>query len=336
MQKTMQTWVSHTAGGPETLVLETHTVPVPADGELLIKVQAVGVNFPDSLLIRDLYQVKPPRPLVPGSELCGVVQALGPGVTEFQCGDVVIGRCGWGALSEYAVLAQQRCIRMPASLPAAEASAFLFTYATAYHALVDSGKLQAGQTLLVLGAAGGVGSAAVQVGSALGATVLAAASSQIKLEFAQSLGASHGLVYDPALEVGEGQKALAAELKMLAPQGVDVVLDPVGGAYSEPALRTLSRGGRHLVVGFTAGIPRVPLNLTLLRRSQIIGVDWRLFVQEQPEANARNLEALLDLWQRGLIHPQVTERYHFEEAPNAIGRLEARDALGKIVIEMPA
>lgn len=333
MQDQMRTWVSHTAGGPETLVLEKRSIPSPREGELLIKVQAVGVNYPDSLLIRDLYQVKPKRPLIPGSELCGVVQEVGPGVDQFQCGDVVIGRCGWGALSEFVALEHQRCVRIPATLPRAEAAAFLFTYATAYHALVDAGQLQSGQTLLVLGAAGGVGSAAIEIGRALGATVLATASSQIKLNFCLSVGAERGIVYDSDLQPGEGQKALSAELKSLAPSGVDVVLDPVGGAYSEPALRSLARGGRHLVVGFTAGIPRVPLNLTLLRQSQIIGVDWRMFVQELPEANARNVDTLLGMWQKGLIRPQVTERYAFEEAQKAIGRLEARDALGKIVIE---
>lgn len=332
----MKVWVSRDPGGPETLVLEEWDTPVPKAGELLVRVRAVGVNFPDSLLIRDLYQVKPPRPLVPGSEFCGVVEGLGDGVSTFQPGDVVIGRCGWGAMAEYITLAQDRCTRIPGALPHAEAAAFQFAYATAYHALHDAGQLQRGQTLLVLGAAGGVGAAAVEVGRALGARVVAAASSESKLAFARSRGADAGVVYDANLAAGDGQKAFAAQLKETLPNGVDVVFDPVGGAYTEPALRSLARQGRHLVVGFTAGIPRVPLNLTLLKRSQIVGVDWRMFIQEEPETNARNLQELLRMWQQGLLAPQVTERYALADAPTAIARLESRGALGKIVVSMDA
>ena len=330
----MKVWVSREPGGPETLVLEQWSVPAPAAGELLIRVQAVGVNFPDALLIRDLYQVKPPRPLVPGSEFCGVVEGAGEGVTDVASGDIVIGRCGWGAMSERMVLSQDRCVKIPPGLPRAEAAAFQFAYATAYHALHDAGKLRAGETLLVLGAAGGVGAAAVEVGRAMGANVVVAASSAEKVEFAKSRGASAGLVYDRDLQVGDGQKAFAGELKKLLPAGADVVFDPVGGAYTEPAVRNLAREGRHLVVGFTAGIPRVPLNLTLLKRSHIIGVDWRMFIQEDPAGNKRNVEALLKMWQDGLLHPQVTERYPLSAAPDAIARLESRAALGKIVVTL--
>jgi NADPH2:quinone reductase len=330
----MKSWVSHTAGGPDMLVLQERPVPTPAEGELLVRVHAVGVNFPDSLLIRDLYQVKPPRPLVPGSEFCGVVEDRGAGVAGFERGDVVIGRCGWGAMSEYIALPQGRCVRIPSDLPRHEAAAFMFAYATAYHALHDAGGLQPGETLLVLGAAGGVGAAAVDVGRALGAKVLAAASSDQKLAFATAQGAGGGVVYDADLQPGDGQKAFAAQLKALAPAGVHMVFDPVGGAYTEPALRSLARGGRHLVVGFTAGIPRVPLNLTLLKSSRIVGVDWRSFVQEEPHANARNVQALLRMWQERLINPQVTEVFPFAAAPGAIARLESRAALGKIVVSL--
>lgn len=328
----MKAWVGEHAGGPETLQLLERPVPVPAAGEVLVRVQAVGVNYPDGLLLRDLYQVKPPRPLVPGSELCGVIEDVGGAVTQFQRGDVVIGRCGWGAMAEYVTLPQERCVRIPASLPRAEAACFLFAYATAYHALHDAGRLQAGQTLLVLGAAGGTGSAAVDIGRALGAHVVAAASTPEKLAFAMAHGAGQGLVYDARLEVGDGQKALAVELKSLLPQGADVVFDPVGGAYTEPALRSLARRGRHLVVGFTAGIPRVRLNLPLLKRACIVGVDWRMFIQEEPAAHARNVAALLTLWEQGRIAPQVTERHAFTEAPLAIARLESRQALGKVAV----
>jgi NADPH2:quinone reductase len=186
--------------------------------------------------------------------------------------------------------------------------------------------------LLVLGAAGGVGTAAVELGHAMGAKVLACASSQAKVDHALARGAAGGFVYAADLSAGDAQKALAAQLKTLAPGGVDVVIDPVGGAYAEPALRSLRRGGRHLVIGFTAGIPRVPLNLTLLKSTRIIGVDWRTFANEEPEHNARNVAALLDLWKAGKIAPKVTEVYPFDQAPAAIARLESRQAIGKIVV----
>ena len=328
----MKAWRSHQAGGPESLVLEDVPVPEPTGDEILVKVQGVGINFPDGLFLRDLYQVKPPRPLVPGSEFSGVVAKTGPAATDFAVGDPVIGRCGWGAMAQYLALSQGKCVRLPESLPRVEAAAFTFVYATAYHALHDQAALQPGETLLVLGAAGGVGTAAVELGHAMGAKVLACASSQAKVDHALARGAAGGFVYAADLSAGDAQKALAAQLKTLAPGGVDVVIDPVGGAYAEPALRSLRRGGRHLVIGFTAGIPRVPLNLTLLKSIRIIGVDWRTFVNEEPEHNARNVAALLDLWKAGRIAPKVTEVYPFDQAPAAIARLESRQAIGKIVV----
>ncbi|MCK9490399.1 MAG: NADPH:quinone oxidoreductase family protein [Xanthomonadales bacterium] len=326
--------MSHAAGGPEMLVLEERPEPEAGEGELLVRVQAVGVNFPDGLLIRDRYQVKPPRPFAPGGEFCGVVERVGAGVSGFRAGDVVLGRCGWGAMAERIALSQERCVRIPAGFPPDEAAAFLFAYATAYHALHDEARIQPGETLLVLGAAGGVGSAAVDLGRAAGARVLAGASSEAKLAFARSCGAADGLVYDADLPPGEAQQALARRLKALAPGGVDVVFDPVGGAYAEPALRSLGRGGRHLVVGFTAGIPRMPLNLALLKRCRIIGVDWRAFVNEEPEANARNVDALLSLWAQRRVRPQVTEVFDMASAPEAIRRMESRSVMGKLVVSL--
>lgn len=330
----MKAWMSHAAGGPQTLVLEELPEPEAADGELLVRVQAVGINFPDGLLIRDRYQVKPPRPFAPGGEFCGIVERVGAGVSRFQPGDVVLGRCGWGAMAERVALSQERCVRIPPDFPPDEAAAFLFAYATVYHALHDAARIQPGETLLVLGAAGGVGSAAVDLGRAAGARVLACASSEAKLAFARSCGAADGLVYDADLQPGEAQKALAQQLKALAPGGVDVVFDPVGGAYAEPALRSLGRGGRHLVVGFTAGIPRMPLNLTLLKSCRIIGVDWRSFVNEEPEANARNVDALLSLWAQRRIQPQITEVFDLASAPEAIRRMESREVMGKLVVSL--
>lgn len=330
----MKAWRSHRPGGPETLVLEEIDVPRPVDDEVLVRIRAVGINFPDALFIRDLYQVKPPRPLIPGSEFCGVVAARGPRADALNVGDAVIGRCGWGALAEHLALPQARCVRVRDDLPRAEAAAFQFAYATAYHALHDQAMLRPGETLLVLGAAGGVGTAAVEIGRALGATVYACASSQAKVDHALARGAHGGLVYDAAPTPGAAQKALAAQLKALVPAGADVVFDPVGGDYTEPALRSLARGGRHLVVGFTAGIPRVPLNLALLKSARIVGIDWRTFVADQPEANARNVAALLALWDQGRIAPQVSEVFPFSAAPDAIARLESRQAIGKIVVDV--
>lgn len=330
----MKAWMSHAAGGPEMLVLEERPEPEAGEGELLVRVQAVGVNFPDGLLIRDRYQVKPPRPFAPGGEFCGVVERVGAGVSGFRAGDVVLGRCGWGAMAERIALSQERCVRIPAGFPPDEAAAFLFAYATAYHALHDEARIQPGETLLVLGAAGGVGSAAVDLGRAAGARVLAGASSEAKLAFARSCGAADGLVYDADLPPGEAQQALARRLKALAPGGVDVVFDPVGGAYAEPALRSLGRGGRHLVVGFTAGIPCMPLNLALLKRCRIIGVDWRAFVNEEPEANARNVDALLSLWAQRRVRPQVTEVFDMASVPEAIRRMESRSVMGKLVVSL--
>lgn len=332
----MKTWISEVAGGPETLVLADRPVPLIGDKQLLIRTTAVGVNFPDSLLIRDHYQVKPPRPFTPGSEFCGVVEQVAGPDSSFELGDVVIGRCGWGAMAELIAISEDRCRKIEDWVPHVEAAGFLFAYATAYHALSNAGRLAADETLLVLGAAGGVGSAAVDVGRAVGARVIVAASSKSKLDYAIARGASDGLVYDSSLAEGEGQKELAARLKELARQGVDVVFDPVGGAYTEPAMRSLRRGGRHLVVGFTAGIPRIPLNLVLLKSSHIVGVDWRSLVMDEPLSNARNVEVLLSLWKRGLIAPKVTERFPFSQAPSAIARLESRDAIGKLVVDFYA
>lgn len=329
----MKAWMSHAPGGPETLVLQELPDPVPGNGEVVVKIDAVGINYPDGLLIRDLYQVKPERPFIPGSEFCGVVENTGPEVLNLRVGDLVIGRCGWGAMADRIAVAEQRCVRVPPETPRAQAAAFMFAYATAYHALSDAGQLRAGQTVLVLGAAGGVGSAAVEVARALGARVVAAVSSESKLAFALAHGAAAGLVYDTRIEGRDAQQALARRIKeVVGGDGCDVVFDPVGGGYTEPALRSLRRGGRHLVVGFTAGIPSVPLNLALLMSRHIIGVDWRSFVHEDPQLNDRNVQSLLAMWREGLLQPEVTETYRLADAPAAIARLDARSAIGKIVV----
>lgn len=331
----MKALLSHQAGGPETLQLEEVPEPVAGAGELLIRVEAVGVNYPDGLFIRDLYQVRPERPFAPGGELCGVVEAVGGNATGFEVGDRVIGRCGWGAMAEKIVLAPERCVRIPLQTPAVEAAAFMFAYATAYHALRDAGRLRAGERVLVLGAAGGVGSAGVELARALGAEVKVAVSSEEKLRFALARGAQGGMVYPREVSGAEAERALALQFKELGGgEGFDVVFDPVGGAYSEAAIRALRRHGRHLVIGFTAGIPRVPLNLLLLKSCQVIGVDWRTFLQHERASSERNVASLLAMWREGLIAPRVSEAYPLDEAWRAIACLDDRKAMGKLVVRL--
>lgn len=329
----MKALVSRTVGGPETLVIEELPDPRPGNGELLASVHAIGVNFPDGLFIRDQYQVRIPRPFSPGAEFCGTVEAVGEGVTGFSPGDRIIGRCGWGAMAQRIALPAARCTQVPADAPVDEAAALQFTYATACHALHDVAAIRPGETLLVLGAAGGAGTAAVELGRAAGARVLAAVSSAGKLAFARQRGADDGIVYPLTLNGRDDEKALADQFKQLAgPSGVDVVFDPLGGAYSEAAIRALARHGRHLVIGFTAGIPRLPLNLVLLKTARIIGVDWRSFSQLEPAANDRNVQKLIRMWREGRIRPYVSERYPLERGADAIARLEGRGAVGKIVV----
>ncbi|WP_028933586.1 NADPH:quinone oxidoreductase family protein [Pseudonocardia spinosispora] len=333
----MKSWVSHEPGGPEALVLEDVPVPTPGQGDVLVRVRAVGINFPDSLLIRGQYQVSPPRPLTPGSEFCGDVEATRDHESGLKPGDRVIGVSGWGAMAEYVTMPARALTKAPDSLPYATGAAFLFTYATAYHALRDVADLQAEEKLVVLGAAGGVGRAAVELGRALGATVVAGVSSAEKLDFALAAGATSGIVYDAELGPGGPQRDFTGRLRALDPAGTgfDVVFDPVGGSYSEPAFRALGRGGRHLVVGFAAGIPRIPLNLVLLKGASIIGVDWRTFVEVEAASNRRNVGELLALWGSGSISPAVTHIIPFSDAPSALALLDARKAMGKIVVMLP-
>ncbi len=331
----MRAMLSFASGGPETLRLTELPEPAPGPGEVAVAVRACGINFPDSLIIADRYQARPPRPFAPGGELSGTVAALGEGVTGLAVGDRVLGAPGWGGLAERVVLPAAGCRPMPDAMPFDEAACFLFTYGTSYHALVDRGGLEAGQTLLVLGAAGGVGVAAVEIGRALGARVLAAVSSDEKLAFARDCGAHDGIVYPAGPLDRDGAKALAAEFKHLCgADGADVVYDAVGGAYAEPALRAIAWGGRHLVVGFPAGIPSVPLNLPLLKSCQIVGVFWGGFVRSDPEGSARNERALFDFYGRGALRPRISARFPLERAGDAIAALADRRAMGKVVVTM--
>jgi NADPH:quinone reductase len=331
----MKAMLSRRVGGPETLSLEEVPDPRPGAGEVLLAVKACGVNYPDVLIIEDRYQFKPPRPFAPGGEVAGVVEAVGSGVARLKPGDRVIGSTFAGGMAEKLVLGADQCTPMPASMPFDEASALILTYATTIYALRNRGKLRPGETLLVLGAAGGVGISAVELGKAFGARVIAAVSSAEKLAFAKAHGADEGLIYPP----GPFDKAGARELadlfkKACGETGADVIYDPVGGDYSEAALRAIAWDGRFLVVGFPAGIPKLPLNLTLLKSCQVVGVFWGAFTRRDPAGNAANIAELMQLYAKGAIKPVVSERYPLSRAGEAIARLAARKAMGKIVVTM--
>jgi NADPH2:quinone reductase len=331
----MKAILSRQPGGPETLTLATLPDPRPAAGEVLIGVRACGVNYPDLLIIEDRYQFKPPRPFAPGGEVAGVVETVGAGVTALSPGDRVIGSSIAGGMAEKLVLDASLCVPMPATVPFDEASALVLTYGTAIYALKDRAGLRRGETLLVTGAAGGAGLAAVEVGRAMGARVIAAASSAEKVAFAKARGAASGIVYPPGPFDRQGTRALADLFKEgCGAEGADVIFDPVGGDYSEAALRAIAWEGRFLVIGFPAGIAKLPLNLTLLKSCQVVGVFWGAFAQRSPEANAANIRELLSLYGAGAIKPVVSERYPLARAGEAIARLATRKAMGKIVVVM--
>jgi NADPH2:quinone reductase len=329
----MKALLSTAPGGPETLELTDLPDPTPIKGEAVIAVKAVGVNFPDTLIIEDKYQFKPQRPFAPGGEVSGVIEAVGEGVTSVKPGDRVIAFPGWGGMAEKIVVEAGKCVPIPAEMPFDDAAAFLMTYGTSWHALKDRARLKAGETLLVLGAAGGVGLAAVELGKAVGARVVAAASSQEKADLARAHGADETVVYPQGPFDRDGQKALADLLKgACGPNGADVIYDPVGGDYAEAALRAIGWEGRYLVVGFPAGIPKIPLNLTLLKNCQIVGVFWGAFAMREPKANAENTRELIEMYAAGTIRPEISERYPLARGGEAIARLAARQAKGKIVV----
>jgi NADPH:quinone reductase-like Zn-dependent oxidoreductase len=328
----MRALLSYTPGGPESLRLEELPDPAPGAGELLVRVRACAINYPDVLIIEDKYQLKPPRPFAPGSEIAGEVEAVGEGVEGWSVGDRLIAAVGFGGLVEKLVIPAKAAIPLPAERSFEEGSALLLTYATAIHALVDRGRLEAGQTLLVLGAAGGVGIAAVEIGKALGARVIAAVSSEEKAQAAREAGADEAVIYPSgALE----PRALSQLFKdAVAPDGADVILDPVGGDYAEAALRSIGWEGRFLVVGFPAGIPKLPLNLTLLKSCDVCGVFWGAFAARDPKRNAAHVEQLFRWWAEGKIEPRVSATDALERGGEAIAAMAARQAIGKLVVTL--
>ena len=331
----MKALLSIEPGPPETLQLQEIADPSPGPGELLVRIRAAAINFPDVLIIEDKYQLKPPRPFAPGGEIAGEIEAIGEGVEGWQKGDRVIAVTGYGGLAEKMVIPARAAFRLPAGRSFAEGSALLLTYATSIHALVDRGRLQAGQTLLVLGAAGGVGLAAVELGKAHGARVIAAVSSEEKAAAAREAGADEAIVYPLGPFDRDGQKALSQQFKdAVGPAGADVIFDPVGGDYAEPALRAIAWEGRYLVVGFPAGIPKLPLNLTLLKSCDVCGVFWGAFAARDPQANAAHVASLFMLWDEGKIAPRISATYALKDAGDAIAAMAARTVIGKLVVEL--
>ncbi|WP_294332717.1 NADPH:quinone oxidoreductase family protein [uncultured Sphingomonas sp.] len=331
----MKALLSKASGGPDTLSLEEVADPAVGKGQVLVGVRACAINYPDVLIIEDRYQFKPPRPFAPGGEIAGVIEAVGEGVTDWAPGDRVIAVPGHGGLVEKLVLSPAQLYRLPEGRSFEDGAALLLTYATTIHALLDRGKLKAGQTLLVLGAAGGVGLAAIELGKAYGATVVAAVSSEDKAEAARAAGADATLVYPRGPLDKEASKALAEAFKAaVGPKGADVIYDPVGGDYAEPALRAIGWEGRYLVVGFPAGIPKLPLNLTLLKSCDVCGVFWGAFAARDPQANRTHVDTLFRLWSDGKIAPRVTEVFPFAEGGAAIAKMAARAVIGKVVVRV--
>lgn len=331
----MKALLSVACGGPDTLQLTELPVPVPGKGELRVRVLACGINYPDVLIIEDKYQFQPSRPFAPGAEISGVVDAVGEGVSGWSVGDRLIALPSNGGLSEQLVIRADRAIRIAGSDDPNEGAALVFTYGTTLHALADRAALKAGETLLVLGAAGGVGLAAVEIGKAMGATVVAAVSSEEKAAAAAAAGADRTLVYDRGPFDKAGSKSLGQAFKDAAgPEGAHVIYDPVGGDYCEPALRSIAWEGRYLVVGFPAGIPKLPLNLPLLKSCDVRGVFWGGFMMREPERNRRHIEQLIGWWREGRIRPRIDRVYSLAEGGKAISRLASRSAVGKVVVRM--
>ena len=331
----MKALLSAAPGGPETLELSEIADPEPGPGQLLVRVKACAINYPDVLMIEDRYQFKPSRPFAPGGEIAGTVESVGEGAAGWSEGDRLIAMIGHGGLQEKVLVSAAQAVPLPAERGFEEGSALILTYATSIHALLDRGRLRSGETLLVLGAAGGVGLAAVELGKAYGARVIAAVSSDEKAEVARQAGADSAIVYPPGPFDRDGSKALAQAFKeAVGGNGADVVYDPVGGDYAEPALRSIAWKGRYLVVGFPAGIPKLPLNLILLKSCDVRGVFWGAFAARDPKANAAHIETLFRLWGEGRIAPRVSRTWPLEQGGEAIAHMAARKAVGKLVVTM--
>ena len=315
----------HELTGPSSLRIDELPQPVPAAGEVRIDVKAAGVNFPDVLITQGKYQFKPAPPFSPGNEVAGVISAVGAGVTDLEVGDRVAATMVFGGFAEQICTSVNTVARLPEKVSFEVGASVLVTYGTTMHALIDRARLESGETLLVLGAAGGVGTAAVEIGKCLGARVIAAASTSEKLDYCKAHGAD--------LVINYATEDLKERAKQLSGGGVDVTYDAVGGPLSEAALRAMTWCGRHLVIGFAAGeIPKIPLNLLLLKSCDLIGVFWGQFTQRDPAANRAHLEQVFAWIAEGKMHPHVDAVLPFTEAALALNKLSRREVKGKIVL----
>ena len=313
-------------GLPDTLVLEEVADPVAGPGQVVVDMKAAGANFPDVLIIQNKYQFKPPLPFAPGAELAGVISAVGDGVKHLKVGDRVIGSTGHGAFAEKVLVPAARVIPMPPGLGFDAAAAFTLTYGTSYHAVKDRAALQAGETMLVLGAAGGVGLSAIEIGKVLGARVIAAASSDEKLAVCREHGADDTINYATE-DLRERIKALTDG------KGPNVIYDPVGGQYTDPAFRSIAWRGRYLVIGFANGeIPKLPLNLTLLKGASVVGVFWGDYVAREPKHFAADLQEMFGWIQQGKLRPHISARYPLAQGAQALNDLMNRKVTGKVII----
>lgn len=322
----MKALICEAYGPIDTLVVKDIPSPLPGPKQLLIEVRAAAVNFPDALMVQGLYQVKPPLPFTPGAEIAGVVKAVGAEVKHFKAGDRVIALTSTGGFAEECLAEAHRVMPLPAGMDFEAGAALVLTYCTSLHALKDCGHLKPNETLVVLGAAGGVGISAIEIGKAMGARVIAAASADDKLELCRKVGADETVNYST-----ENLKDRINELT--AGRGADVVYDPVGGPYTEPAVRALAWRGRLLIIGFAAGeIPKIPLNLALLKERSLIGVYWGDSTKHDPAGHLANLQQLNDWFAAGVIRPVVSESFPLANAKEAIAKIANRQVKGKIVV----
>lgn len=322
----MHAWVCENPVGVEALKWQELPTPLPQAGEIRIAIRAASLNFPDLLIVQNKYQMKPPLPFVPGSEYAGVVEAVGDGVSQFKPGDSVAAFGGTGGFATHACVSAALAMALPQGCSFDDAAAFILTYGTTHHALLDRAQLRAGETVLVLGAAGGVGTAAIQIAKLSGARVIAAASSDAKCAMCLKIGADASINYTT--------QNLREELKRLTEgKGPDVVYDPVGGDLAEPVFRSIAWRGRYLVIGFAAGgIPALPLNLALLKGASIVGVFWGDFARREPVANARALGELAQWYSQGKVKPVIDQRLPMAELAAAFARMGSREVRGKLVL----
>jgi len=322
----MHAWLCDNPVGVEALNWKELPTPTPGPGEVLIEIQAASLNFPDLLIVQNKYQMKPALPFVPGSEYAGVIRAVGEGVTQLKPGQPVACLSGTGGFGTHTLAPAKLCMPLPQGFPAVDAAAFIMTYATSHHALIDRGQLKAGETVLILGAAGGVGTAAIQIAKAAGAQVIAAASTDEKCALCKKQGADATINYS--------QSNLREEIKALTDgKGPDVIYDPVGGELAEPAFRSIAWRGRYLVIGFAGGpIPSLPLNLPLLKGASLVGVFWGDFARREPQANAAMMGELASWYAQGKIKPVIDCTMPMSDLKAAYARMGSRAVMGKLVM----